>query len=242
MHGGGHVIGDLDQDDRLLSGIVAQTGAVCVSIDWRRAPENPFPAAIEDCYSGLLWLHEHGEQLGADRERIVVGGASSGGGLAAGLALLARDGGEVPIDRQMLIYPMLDDRARTTSSRAVTHPRVWNRESNRLAWAAYLGDQYGGAVSPYAAPSRADDLSGLPPAWIATAELDLFVDENIEYAQRLMNAGVSTELHVYPGAVHGFDLFNPQADVSRRYVAERDTAFRRALSVRSQVGVDMSSA
>ncbi|RBY83666.1 alpha/beta hydrolase [Geodermatophilus sp. TF02-6] len=228
-HGGGHVLGDVDQDDPLLSAVVEDTGAVCASVDWRRAPEHPFPAPLDDCYAGLRWVTEHAGGLGVDPTRIVVGGASSGGGLAAGLALLARDRGELHLDQQLLVYPMLDDREVTASSRAITHPHVWNRDSNRIAWRAYLGGAQGADVSPYAAPARASDLTGLPPAWIATAELDLFVDEDIDYAQRLIAAGVPTELHVYRGAVHGFDLFAPDAEVSRRYLADRTAALRRAL-------------
>ncbi len=150
----------------------------------------------------------------------MVGGASSGGGLAAGLALQARDLGEVALDAQLLIYPMLDDRDATVSVRGVVDERVWNRAVN----AARVGGvprRERTEVSPYAAPARADDLAGLPTTWLATAELDGFVDEDVEYAARLLRAGVPTELHVYPGAVHGFDLFAPDAAVTRRFVAER---------------------
>nr|WP_239523218.1 alpha/beta hydrolase [Geodermatophilus normandii] len=229
VHGGGHVLGDVEQDDPFLCDVVLDTGAVCVPVDWRRAPEHPFPAALEDCHAGLRWVADHADDLGLDPGRLVVGGASSGGGLAAGLALLARDRGDVGIAGQFLVYPMLDDRAVTPSSRAITHPHVWNGESNRLAWRAYLGGAADGDVSPYAAPARATDLTGLPPTWLATAELDLFLDEDVDYAQRLIAAGVPTELHVYRGAVHGFDLFAPDAEVSRRYLADRAAALCRAL-------------
>ena len=196
VHGGGHVIGDVEQDDPLLCDVVLDTGAVCLSVDWRRAPEHPFPAALHDAYAGLRWAAAHADDLGVDPGRLVVGGASSGGGLAAGLALLARDRGEVGLAGQVLVYPMLDDRGITPSSRAITHPRVWNTESNRLAWRAYLGGAADGEVSAYAAPARATDLAGLPPTWLATGEMDLFVDEDVTYAQRLIQAGVPTELHV----------------------------------------------
>jgi acetyl esterase/lipase len=228
VHGGGHVLGSADQDDPLMDGVVARTGCTAVAVDWRRAPEHPYPAALDDCYATLAALASG--RLGEVPERVVVGGSSSGGGLAAGLALLARDRGEHAIAAQLLIYPMLDDRAQTPSSRAVTDPRVWNDESNRLAWAAYLGGLSGDAVPAYAAPSRAEDLSGLPPTWIGTAELDLFRDENLEYARRLYAAGVSTELHVQPGAVHGFDLFAPDAAVGRRFTRDRDDALDRFLA------------
>ncbi len=228
VHGGGHVLGEAAQDDWLMAEVVADTGCTAVAVEWRRAPEDPYPAALEDCYDALLWLASSERGAGP----LVVGGASSGGGLAAGLALLARDLGEVRIDAQLLIYPMLDDRERA-SMRAVTDARVWHRDVNAQAWAAYLRAQSGGPGSPdvpaYAAPSRAADLSGLPDTWLATAELDGFVDEDVEYAARLLRSGVSTELHVYPGGVHGFDLFAPGAAVTRRFVAERRAALVRFL-------------
>lgn len=230
MHGGGHVIGDVEQDDVFLSDIVVRTKAGIVSVDWRHAPEHPYPAAIDDSYAALLWAAEHAPELGATEDGIVVGGASSGGGLAAGLALLARDRGEVRPRAQLLIYPMLDDRGITPSSRSVHHPKLWTSRSNELAWAHYLSGVRDRDVPPYAAPSRAGDLSDLPATWMATGELDLFVDENLNYAQRLMQHGVAVELHVYPGAVHGFDLFAPTAQVSTRFKAERDGAVDRLLT------------
>jgi len=228
IHGGGHVLGSADQDDPLLDAVVDRTGCTAVAVDWRRAPEHPYPSALEDCYTGLGALAAG--RLGDVPARIVDAGSSSGGGLAAGLALLARDRGEHALAAQLLIYPMLDDRARTPSSRAVTDPRVWNDESNRLGWTAYLGGLSGDAVPAYAAPARAEDLAGLPPTWIGTAELDLFRDENLEYAGRLYAAGVPTELHVYPGGVHGFELFAPEAAVSRRFTRDRDEALDRFLA------------
>jgi acetyl esterase/lipase len=231
IHGGGYVMGDIEQDDRLMKQLVRRIGCVAVSVDYRLAPENPFPKPVEDCYAGLKWLFAKTGELGVDRSRIAIGGASGGGGLAAGLALMTRDRGEVPVAFQLLIYPMIDDRNVTPASHSVTDPRVWNRESNRLGWKAYLGREGGGAdVSPYAAASRATDLKNLPPAYIPVGALDLFVDENIEYAQRLIQAGVHTELHVYPGAFHGFDLFAPSAAVSKQFKADRDNALRRALA------------
>jgi len=230
IHGGGYVMGDIEQDDRLMKQLVNRIGCVAVSVDYRLAPEHPFPAPVEDCYAGLKWLFGHADELGVERSRIAIGGASGGGGLAAGLALMVRDRGEVPVAFQLLIYPMIDDRNVTPASYAITDPRMWHRESNRLGWKAYLGRDGGGAdVSPYAAASRATDLSKLPPAYIPVGALDLFVDENIEYAQRLIQAGVPTELHVYPGAFHGFDLFAPSAKVSKQFKADRDNALKRAL-------------
>lgn len=232
VHGGGHVVGQPEQDDPLLSRVVAATGCVALSVDWRRPPEHPFPAPMEDCWAGLAWAHEHGASLGIDPERIVVGGASSGGGSAAGLALLARDRG-LPVAFQVLVYPMLDDRQQTRSSQMVTLPQLWNTGSNAIAWNAYLGGAAGTeGVSPYAAPSRAEDLAGLPPAFIAVGDVDGFVDEDVDYAARLMQAGVPVELHVYPGAVHGFDLFAPDAAVSRRFRRDLDDVLARVLSTR----------
>ncbi len=230
IHGGGYVMGDIEQDDRLMKQLVKRIGCVAVSVDYRLAPENPFPAPVEDCYAALKWLFAQAGELAVDPTRIAIGGASGGGGLCAGLALMARDRREVKVAYQLLIYPMIDDRNCTPAAHAITDPRMWNRESNRLGWKAYLGRDGGGAdVSPYAAASRATDLTGLPPAYIPVGALDLFVDENIEYAQRLIQAGVPTELHVYPGAFHGFDLFAPSAAVSKQFKADRDNALKRAL-------------
>jgi len=229
VHGGGHVLGAPEQDDPLLDAVVARTGCVALAVDWRRAPEHPYPAALHDCYAALRAVATGLPGIDLDPGHVVVGGASSGGGVAAGLALLARDRGEFALAGQLLVYPMLDDREVTVSSRAVTDRRVWNHESNRSGWAAYLGSLAGDDVPPYAAPARAVRLDGLPPAWIATTELDLFRDEDIDYAGRLLQAGVPTELHVYPGGVHGFDLFAPDAALTRRFCRERDEALDRFL-------------
>jgi acetyl esterase/lipase len=231
IHGGGHVLGQIEQDDLVMEHIVDAVGCAVVSVEWRRAPEHPFPAPMNDCYAGLQWTHKNAAELRIDPHRIAVGGASSGGGSAAGLALLARDRGEVPLCFQLLVYPMLDDRNVTPASQEITDPKVWNRKSNLTGWRAYVGDAVGtDAVSPYAAPTRATDLSGLPPAWIPCGDIDLFIDEDIEYAQRLLQAGVPTELHVYPGGIHGFDLLAPGSGLARRFAAERDDALRRAFA------------
>jgi acetyl esterase/lipase len=229
IHGGGYILGDLDIDDHNLRQMCLNTGCVILSTNYRLAPEDPFPAPLEDCYSSLKWMVENSDRLGIDRSRIAVGGGSAGGGLAAGLVIMARDRGEIEIAFQLLIYPMIDDRNITPSSHTITDPRTWDREKNIFAWKAYLGPaSETGDISPYAVPARAKDLSGLPPAYVAVGELDLFLDEDIEYAQRLLQAGVPTELHVYPGATHGFDSILTAA-VSRRFVEERDNAIRKAL-------------
>jgi acetyl esterase/lipase len=229
IQGGGYVLTAPDLDDQYCEEIANTHQCAVISVDWRRAPEHPFPAASEDCYAGLTWAFNNADELRIDARRMVIGGASSGGGAAAGLALLVRDRKEFSIVHQLLIYPMLDDSNSTPSSKSVTDPELWNRDSNEIAWRAYLGDKYGtDDVSPYAAPARMEDLSGLAPATVLTGELDLFADEDILYAQRLMHAGVPTELHVYPGAHHGFDRHVPAARVSRRLFADRDAALRRS--------------
>ncbi len=229
IHGGGYILGDLTADDYTMRSMCANTGCVMVSTNYRLAPENPFPAPVEDCYASLKWMVNSADELGIDKTRVAIGGGSAGGGLAAGLAIMTRDRGEISLSFQLLIYPMLDDRNITPSSHAITDPRTWDREKNIFAWKAYLGDSAkNGIVSPCAAAARAHDLSGLPPAYIAVGELDLFLDEDIEYAQRLLQAGVPTELHVYPGAIHGFDSVI-SASVAKRFIMERDNAVKRAL-------------
>lgn len=230
IHGGGMVMGDLDQSDAYCADVAHALGVVVVSVDYRVAPEHPFPTPLEDCYAGLRWVARSAEALGVDRARIAIGGSSAGAGLAAGLALLARDRGEAPVCYQHLIYPMLDDRNITGSSRAITDPRVWNRTANLAGWHAYLAGRAGSDdVSPYAAPARATDLAGLPPAYIAVGTLDLFLDEDIEYARRLVAAGVRVELHVYPSVFHASPTSIPNAAVSRRWTADQREALARGL-------------
>lgn len=230
IQGGGYVLTSANPDDVWCERIAHDLQCVVASVIWRRAPEHPFPAAHDDCYAALRWMIANAATLGVDAGRIVVGGASSGGGAAAAVALRARDEG-LPLRHQLLIYPMLDDRNATRSSHLVTDRELWNRSNNILAWQAYLGAAYGtDAVSPYAAPARAADLGGLAPATILTGELDLFVDENLAYAQRLLAADVPTELHMYPAVHHGFDVHNPDGHQARRMLADRDAALRRAFA------------
>ena len=229
IHGGGHVLGEVEQDDPTAEHFVDEVGCTVVSVDWRRSPEHPFPAAMNDCYAALAWVHRNAGELNIDPKRVAIGGASSGGGSAAGLALMARDLGEFPICHQSLNYPMLDDRNVTPSSYAIVHPRVWNRETNALAWQFYRGDE-SDSVSIYAAPSRASDLTGLPPAFVGVGDMDLFLDEDIEYAQRLLQAGVPTELHVYAGGNHAFNGLAPESSLAIRYNRDRDDMLRKAFN------------
>jgi acetyl esterase/lipase len=229
IHGGGYVMGSPEADGLQIKNLVSDVGCVVVSVDYRLAPEAPFPAGVEDCYAALRWTYEHADGLRIDRERIAIGGSSAGGGLTAALALLARDRAEVPVAFQLLLVPMLDDR---TAALPEPHPFVgefvWTPINNHFGWSALLGSEPGGDDVPtYASPARALDLAGLPPAYISTGSLDLFLEEDIEYARRLARAGVPTELHVYPGAYHGFSRA-ADARVSKAYARDYREALRRA--------------
>jgi acetyl esterase/lipase len=228
IHGGGYIFGSALVDDPRLPRWAEELGCVVVSVEYRLAPEHPYPAPLEDCYTGLVWTFRQAAGLGIDPRRVAIAGASAGGGLAAGLALLARDRAEVAPVYQLLIYPMIDDRNVTTSSWLA--PPVWSRQANLLGWQAYLGPYSGRDDVPgYAAPARATELSGLPPAFVAVGTLDVFRDEDIDYALRLLGAEVPTELHVYPGAPHGFEAMAPTAAVARRCHRDIDNALRSAL-------------
>ena len=231
IHGGGMVLGSIETEHVGAAMLTHELGCVTVSVDYRLAPEHPHPAPVEDCYAALTWTAEHAGDLGIDQDRLAVYGGSAGGGLAAASALLARDRGGPSLAFQALIYPMLDDRNETASSHEILDLGVWDRDANLEAWGWLLGDRAGtDDVDQYAAPARARDLSGLPPTYIDVGELDLFRDEDIEYAARLLRAGVPTELHVYPGAVHASEIFAPASDLSARVFGYRMTAMRRALS------------
>ncbi|WP_131105593.1 alpha/beta hydrolase [Ornithinimicrobium sufpigmenti] len=228
VHGGGYVLGSADADEMLCRRIATETNAVVASVDYRLAPETTAPGLVEDCYAALRWLHVNAADLGVDAGRIAVGGLSAGGGLAAALSLLARDRDEFPISYQLLIYPMLDDRTASTTD---PHPHagefVWTPADNRFGWASILGHEPGGEdVSPYAAPARAESLTGLPPTFISVGSLDLFLEEDIEYARRLICEGVPTELHVYPGGFHAYDQM-PEARITRAYYRDFVEALRR---------------
>lgn len=234
IHGGGYVLGKAVDGAVRLRPMVAALGCVLVSVDYRLAPEAVFPAAIEDCYAGLTWTFVHAARLGIDPARIGVMGESAGGGLAAALALMARDRGECQLAFQHLLYPMIDDRTAAGEADPLTGEFIWTPQSNHFGWRSLLGQEPGGAdVSPYAAAARAADLAGLPPTYIATGALDLFRDEDIAFAQRLLAAGVPTELHVWPGAFHGFDMW-PAAAVAQAARESRVAALRRALTPRTE--------
>lgn len=230
IHGGGMVTGRIEDEDPRVKAFVDQVGCVAVSVDYRLAPEHPHPAPVDDCYAGLAWTAEHAEELGIAPTLLAVGGASAGGGLAAATVLLARDRGRPAITFQLLICPMLDDRNITPSSHEITDIGVWDRDMNIGGWTALLGEEWGtDGVSPYAAPARMPDLSGLPATFIDVGALEVFRDEDVDYALRLMRAGVPTELHVYAGAYHGWDGYAPTARISQAAVAARTAALRRAL-------------
>ena len=220
IHGGGMIIGDCRTGLAPMLEWAEELGAAVVSVEYRLAPETPHPGPVEDCYAGLVWTAEHADELGIDQERIVVAGASAGGGLAAAVALLARDRGGPALAAQLLLCPMLDDRNDTPSARQMAGRGVWDRGSNEVGWTALLGAARGGPdVSPYAAPARATDLSGLPPAFIDVGSAETFRDEAVTYASRIWQAGGVAELHVWPGGFHGFALMAPQAAVSRAAAA-----------------------
>jgi acetyl esterase/lipase len=230
IHGGGFIIGAPQQDDRTNILFARELGITVAAVRYRLAPEHPAPAAVEDVYAALLWLAANADERGIDPERIAVGGASAGGGLAAAVTLLAHDRGGVTPVFQLLLYPMLDDRTVTRTDLDTRKARVWLPKSNRYAWTSYLGEAPGSAdVSPYAAPARRGDVSGLPPAWIGVGTLDLFHDEDVEYARRLREAGVATDLYIVEGAFHGFDALFGQSGVAVAFWQEQARALRAAL-------------
>jgi acetyl esterase/lipase len=215
IHGGGMVIGTAAQDDRLCRHFSDKLGAVVAAVDYRLAPEHRFPVPLHDCYDALTWL---ASRPFVDPKRIAVGGGSAGGGLAAALALLARERGEIDLVGQLLVYPMLDDRTATRTDIDESNLRLWNQKSNRFGWRAYTGMAPGSPdVSGLAAPARYADLAGLPPAWIGVGTLDLFHDEDVAYAERLRAAGVPAELSIVQGAFHGFDSVRPRAGASASF-------------------------
>ena len=232
IHGGGYVAGSAADYRRDIQELTANHDCVAVSVDYRLAPETPFPGSLEDNYAALLWMYTHAAELGIDRSRIAIKGESAGGGHAAALAIAARGRGEVPICLQVLIYPMLDDR---TGSTMPVPPYIghyiWNAASNRFGWKSLLGKPAGSKQVPAGSvPARVENLAGLPPAWIGVGSVDLFANENMEYGRRLLQAGVSTEMHLVPGGYHGFDLFVPQAPLTVAFNEGWNAAFSRAFA------------
>jgi acetyl esterase/lipase len=224
LHGGGMIFG-LEHVGRVydlaVRDYVATSGVPMLVVDYRIAPEHPHPTPVEDCYAALRWLADNAAKLGVDPSRIGVMGDSAGGGLAAGVSLLARDRGGPPIAQQLLVYPMLDDRSHTPDPQLLPF-LTWTYDDNVTGWAALLGDSAGtDAVSPYAAPARVTDVSGLPDTYIDVGDLDIFRDEDIAYARRLSDAGVPTELHLHPGCPHAFEALARGADISQRAIGDR---------------------
>jgi acetyl esterase len=229
LHGGGFVMGTVDVEHGAAVAVASALEVPVVSVEYRLAPESPFPAGIEDCYAALVWMHDNAEELGIDADRIAVLGRSAGGGLGGALALLTRDRGGPSLCFQCLGMPVLDDRLETTSMQSFVDTPLWNRPSAEISWQHYLGDDRSD-VSPYAAPARASDLRDLPPAYISTNEYDPLRDEGIQYALRLLEAGVHVELHSFPGTFHGSSMIQVAA-VSRRAAAEEMQALRRGLGL-----------
>lgn len=232
IHGGGMMTGHRVMDTGRLADLVETLGVVAVNVEYRLAPEHPHPAPVEDCYAGLVWMAANAAELGVDADRIIIMGGSAGGGLSAGVALLARDRRGPALIGQLLLCPMIDDRNDTVSSHQYPDSGTWTRQNNDIGWKALLGGAAGTPdASPYAAPLRATDLTGLPPAYIEVGAAEVFRDENVEYASRIWAVGGNAELHVWAGAFHGFDIFAPESIVARAAIAARESWFRRILGL-----------
>jgi acetyl esterase/lipase len=230
LHGGGYVMGRPELDDVRCTQYVRQSGITAVSVDYRCAPDHPFPAGLEDSYSALKWVESHSQEIGVDPKGVAIGGESAGGGLAASLVQLAHDRQEIKPVFQLLVYPMLDDRTVLRTDLDGRSHIAWNQRSNRFGWESYLGRKCGaGDVPEYAVPARREDLSGLPRAWIGVGTVDLFHDEDMAYAQRLKGCGIQCEVCAVPGAFHGFDMLAPRAPVTRDFVESQISALKRSL-------------
>ena len=230
LHGGGYVMGKPEQDDGSCAQYVRELGITVVSVDYRCAPKHPFPAGLQDSYSALKWAGSHAQELGLDPQRIAVGGASAGGGLAAALTQLAHDRKEIQPVFQLLVYPMLDDRTVLRAEIDDSQNIFWSQKSNRFGWESYLGQECGAEDVPaYAVPARRADLSGLPPAWIGVGSLDIFHDEDLAYAQRLKESAIACQLEVVPGAFHGFDKLDPNIPIIQSFQRSQFAALKKHL-------------
>jgi acetyl esterase/lipase len=226
IHGGGMIMGGLDGEDGTCQMMAERLRTVIASVDYRKAPEHPYPAAPEDCYAGANWVFENANALGIDASNIGIYGQSAGGGLTIAVAMMARDRKGPVFSFMVPIYPMIDDRNESQSSKEITEVGIWDRDGSIEAWEWYLG---GSPADAYSAPARAKDLSGLPDAYIDVGELDLFRDEDIDFAKRLAEAGVQVEFHLWPGAYHASEVFAPEAALSKRIWDTRLSAIERLL-------------
>ncbi len=230
MHGGGFVVGKPEQDDGCCSWYVQELGITVVSVDYRYAPKYPFPIGLHDCYAALTWVVSQARELGVDPNRIAIGGASAGGGLAAALVQLIYDRQQYKVAFQLLVYPMLDDKTVLRSAIDDSNNVTWTQKSNQFGWESYLGVSCGTKDIPaYAVPARREDLSNLPPAWIGVGSLDVFHDEDLVYAKRLQACGIEVEVVVVAGAFHGFDVFDPQLGVVQDFRKSQIAALRKHL-------------
>ena len=230
IHGGGYVTGSAAHAEPQLREMAKRFNSVVVSVDYRLAPEHPFPAALFDCFTALDWLHSEADALNVNADRIVVLGESAGGGLAAGLSLYARDHSEIRIVQQILLYPMLDHQNIVPASEAIQDCIIWNRSNNKFGWAAYLGKGIEDSMLPYASPSHAQDLSGLPSSYVCVGDIDLFYKESRDFVEQLQASSVTAELDVYPEAYHAFQVVVPEAKVSQKCLKKLDDVLRQALA------------
>ncbi|WP_440312971.1 alpha/beta hydrolase [Leucobacter chromiireducens] len=231
FHGGGMIVGHRSWEHERVADLVARHGVIAVNVEYRLAPEDPFPAGVEDNYAATSWVSAHAAELGGDAARLIVMGGSAGGGFAAAVSLMARDRGGPAIAGQLLLCPMLDNMNTSVSSMQYDGIGTWQRDANLLAWQCVLGDAlaFSETAPAYAAPARADDLSGLPPAFVEVGAAEMFRDEDVSYTRRIWETGGDAELHVWSGGCHGFDMYAPEAEITRAALASRDSWLRRIL-------------
>ena len=230
IHGGGYVTGSAAHAEPQLRGLAKQFNCVVVSVEYRLAPEHPFPAALFDCFTALQWLHDAAAVLNVDPQKIVVLGESAGGGLAAGLALYARDHSEVEIAQQILLYPMLDYQNVAAARDDLHDCVIWNRKNNQFAWSAYMGEKVDESALAYASPSYAQGLQGLPPSYVCVGDVDLFYKESVDFIDKLRAADVTADIDVYPGAYHAFQVVVPEAEVSQKCLRKINQVLTQALA------------